>query len=214
MDNVYDDIAEGWYNFRHRTIFKAELTRLAARWRGGRLLNVGCAHGPDFLPFREGFELYGVDSSARMLELAEKYAAKYGFTVELEQADARKLPYEDGYFDHAVAAAVYHHIEDRAGRLQAFRELHRVLKPGGEAFVTAWNRWQPRFWFKPRDLTVPWRSKGGTVERFYHLFTFGEMKKTAQKAGFTVAELFPEDRYRFPLRTFARNVCALVRKDS
>lgn len=213
MDNVYDRIAEGWYGFRHRTIFKTELERLAARWHNGRLLNVGCAHGPDFLPFREGFELHGIDLSARMLELAEKYAKKYDFSVQLTQGDARALPCGDGSFDWAIAVATYHHIEDKAERLAAFKELYRVLKPGGEAFVTAWNRWQPRFWLKPRDLTVPWRSKGGTVERFYHLFTFGEMRKTARAAGFTVLELFPEDRYRFPLKTFARNVCALVRKE-
>jgi tRNA (uracil-5-)-methyltransferase TRM9 len=213
MDNVYDRIAEGWYNHRHRTIFKTELERLAARWGGGRLLNVGCAHGPDFLPFRDGFELHGVDSSANMLALAAKYAEKNAFKVTLQQADARSLPYADGTFDRAVAVAVYHHIEDAAGRLQAFHELYRVLKPGGEAFVTCWNRWQRRFWFKPRDLTVPWRTDEETVERFYHLFTFREMKRTARAAGFTVLELAPEDRYRLPVRTFARNVCALLRRE-
>jgi tRNA (uracil-5-)-methyltransferase TRM9 len=213
MDNVYDRIAEGWYNYRHRTIFKSELARLAARWRGGRLLNVGCAHGPDFVPFREGFELHGIDTSAKMLELAGKYAEKFDFKVKLRQADARELPYPNEYFDWAIAVAVYHHIEDAAGRLAAFKELHRALKPGGEAFITAWNRWQPRFWSKPRDLTVPWRSKDGTAARFYHLFTFGEMQQTARAAGFTVRELFPEDRYRFPVKTFARNVCAVVRKE-
>ena len=213
MDNVYDRIGEGWYNYRHHTIFKTELERLAARWQGGRLLNVGCAHGPDFIPFREGFELHGVDISARMLELAARYAEKFDFKVELQQADARDLPYDDGSFNWAIAVATYHHIEDAAGRLKAFRELHRVLKPGGEALVTCWNRWQRRFWFKPRDLVVPWRSRGETFERRYHLFTFGELRRLAEDAGFTVPELFPEDRYRFPLRTFARNACAVVRKE-
>ena len=71
---VFDEIAPGWYNFRHWSIFRNELESLAARWREGRLLNLGCAHGPDFLPFRDGFELYGVDFSLGMLELARKYA--------------------------------------------------------------------------------------------------------------------------------------------
>lgn len=213
MDNVYDSIAEGWYNYRHHTIFKTELERLARRWRGGRLLNVGCAHGPDFVPFREGFELHGVDLSARMLELAEKYAVKFDFKAELKQADARELPYEDNSFDWGIAVATYHHLPSAAGRARAFRELYRVLKPGGEAFITCWNRWQRRFWLKPRDLNVPWRSRDEMYERFYHLFTFGEMKRLAREAGFRVLELFSEDRYRCPLRTFARNVCAVVRKE-
>ena len=75
--NVFDRIAPGWYNFRHRSIFTRELAEMAGRWRGGKLLNVGCGHGPDFIPFKEGFELYGIDISGKMLELAKKYAEKY-----------------------------------------------------------------------------------------------------------------------------------------
>ena len=57
---VYDRIAPGWYNFRHYSIFRAELEDLAGRWQKGRLLNVGSGHGADFLPFKDRFELYGV----------------------------------------------------------------------------------------------------------------------------------------------------------
>ena len=61
MKEAFDRIAPGWYNFRHWSIFPDELAALAQRWGGGKLLNVGSAHGPDFLAFREGFELYGID---------------------------------------------------------------------------------------------------------------------------------------------------------
>ena len=121
--NVSDRIAPGWYNFRHHTIFLKELESLAERWQRGKLLNVGCAHGPDFPPFARNFELYGVDISAKMLELALKYAAKYNFSVNLTQADARRLPYADESFDRAIAVATYHHIEDNDERLKALIEL-------------------------------------------------------------------------------------------
>ena len=212
MRDIYNQIAPSWVNFRHRSIFQNELEELARRWRGGKLLNVGCAHGPDFLPFRQNFELHGVDFSSKMLEFAKQYAQKYQFQVKLVEADARHLPYADGFFDWAIVVATYHHIEDNEGRLQALRELKRVLKPGGEAFITVWNRWQPRFWFKKKDILMPWKSKDKTLYRFYHLFSYGELEAEVKKAGFEVLKSYPESRFRFPIKTFSRNVCLLVRK--
>jgi tRNA (uracil-5-)-methyltransferase TRM9 len=210
--NTFNEIAAGWYNFRHRTIFRAELEELAQRWQRGRLLNVGCAHGPDFLPFKSSFELHGIDFSPVMLDYARKYAEKYDFTVELQEADARSLPYADASFDFAISVAVYHHIETPEGRLKALKELQRVLKPGGEAFVTVWNKWQPRFWLKPKNAQVPWRTGGKTLYRYYYLFSYRELEKLARRAGFEIVKSSPENRYKFPLKMFSRNICLLVRK--
>jgi tRNA (uracil-5-)-methyltransferase TRM9 len=207
---TFDEIAPAWYNYRHHTRFRAELEALARRWGRGRLLNVGCGHGADFLPFKDAFELYGVDFSPGMLRQAARYTAKYGFNAHLVEGDARQLPYPDASFEWAVAAAVYHHLETGDDRLRALRELHRVLAPGGEAFITAWNRWQPRFWLRRRNVLVPWRQRDRTLYRFYHLFSRRELKRLVRQAGFEVAASFPEKR--FPWRLFSRNVCLLVRK--
>jgi ubiquinone/menaquinone biosynthesis C-methylase UbiE len=211
---VFDAMAPGWYNFRHRTIFRRELEELAERWGRGKLLNIGCAHGPDFIPFKDNFELHGVDISPAMLEMAKKYAAKYQLNVTLVEADARKLPYPDGAFDFAVAVASFHHIEEKDGRLKAFEELRRVLKPGGEAFITVWNKWQPRFWLKSKNTLVPWRSGDKVVRRYYYLFSYGELAKLARRAGLEIVRVFPESAYKFPLKWFSRNICMVVRKKS
>lgn len=210
---IFNQIAAGWYNFRHRTIFHAELESMAQRWQGGRLLNVGCAHGPDFPPFKEAFELHGIDFSSEMLNQARRYAGKFKFDVNLVEADARHLPYADNSFDRAIAVATYHHIGDKDERLRALRELQRVLKPGGEAFITVWNRWQPRFWLKPKHVHVPWHSQDKTLYRHYYLFTYLELEKLCREAGFEVLRSFPESRYRLPLKNFSRNICILVRKN-
>jgi tRNA (uracil-5-)-methyltransferase TRM9 len=212
---IFDRIAPSWYNFRHWSIFQSELEAVARRWQKGKLLNAGCAHGPDFLPFKEGFELYGVDFSAEMLKFAEKYAEKFGFAVELKKADIRQLPYPDESFDWAIAVATYHHLGG-GEHLEALEELKRVLKPGGEAFITVWNRWQPRFWFrtnwfKPKELKVPWRQKDKTLYRRYYLFSYAELQKLVKEAGFEILNSFPESAYRFPLKVFSRNICLLVK---
>ena len=210
--DVFNQIAPSWYNFRHWSIFRSELEMLARRWQQGRLLDIGCAHGPDFLPFKENFELYGVDFSPEMLRFARKYSRKFSFNVDLSLSDVSHLPFADDTFDWAISVATYHHIKDTQLRQTALNELRRVLKPGGEAFITVWNRRQLRFWFSGREVAVPWRSKGKTLYRYYYLFTYPELEKLAQKAGLEVLKSFPEKAYRCPLKTFSRNICLLVRK--
>ena len=210
--DTFNRIAPGWYNFRHRSIFRNELETLAQRWRSGRLLNLGCAHGPDFLPFAEGFDLHGVDFSGEMLRQGQKYARKFDFSPGLVMADVARLPFAAETFDRALSVAAYHHLK-RDGAAIALGELHRVLKPGGEAFITVWNRWQSRFWLRGREAAVPWRTGNEVLYRYYYLFTYPELEGLVKRAGFRILKSFPESSYRFPLKFFSRNICLLVRKE-
>jgi len=210
--DIFDLIAPGWYNFRHWSIFRTELEALAQRWRQGKLLNLGCAHGPDFLSFHKGFELYGVDFSSEMIKGARRYCRKFDLTVNLSLADVGCLPFSDRSFDWAVAIATYHHIKGEKEQQRALGELWRVLAPGAEAIVTVWNRWQRRFWFKPKEITVPWRTGGKTIERYYYLFSYPELEKLARQAGFEIVKSFPESSYQHRFKFFSRNICLLLRK--
>jgi len=187
---------------------------LAQRWQKGRLLNIGCAHGPDFLPFTRSFELYGIDFSNEMLKFAQRYAQKFHFAVNLSLADVSHLPYADQTFNWAISVATYHHIKYPEERQKAFYELWRVLKPGGEAFITVWNHWQLRFWAKGREVAVPWRMRDKTLHRYYYLFSYPELEKLAKQAGFEVLRSFPESSYHLPVKFFSRNICLLVRKSN
>ncbi len=211
--DIFNRIAPGWYNFRHWSIFRKELESLAQRWQEGKLLNIGCAHGPDFLPFRYNFDLHGVDYSAEMLKNARKYARKFNFPVNLTLADASHLPFDDETFDWAISVATYHHLNTREKRRAALNELKRVLKPGGEAFITVWNHWQPRFWLSRREVAVPWRTGGDTLHRYYYLFSYPELAKLVKQSGLQVLTSFPESSYRFPIKYFSRNICLLAKKD-
>ena len=212
--NIFDQIAPGWYNFRHWSIFRTELEALAQLWQKGKLLNIGCAHGPDFLPFKDSFDLYGVDFSTEMLKLARKYSQKFNFEVNLSLADVGSFPFPDETFDWAISVATYHHIRGEEARRAALNELRRVLKPGGEAFITVWNRWQHRFWFSRRQTAVPWRTRGKTLYRYYYLFSYSELERLVKQAGFEVLESFPESSYRLPIKFFSRNICLLVKKSN
>jgi ubiquinone/menaquinone biosynthesis C-methylase UbiE len=190
------------------------LEALSARWRKGSLLNVGCGHGADYLPFKGKFELYGVDFSAEMIRLARRYSNKFTFPVNLQIADARALPFRDQVFDWAIAVATYHHIQGREAQIAALKELYRVLKPGGEAFLTVWNRCQPGFWFRGKELSVPWKAKGQTLYRYYYLFDYREFEGLVKRAGFRLLKSAPENSYHLPIKYFSRNICLLVKKEN
>ncbi len=209
---VFDQIAESWYRVRHWPLLKEDLAAVAARWQSGKLLNVGCAHGPDFLPFDQRFEFFGVDSSPAMLRQAMRYSTKFKFYVNLAVSDALFLPFPDNTFDWAISVATYHHVRGGEERERALAELKRVVKPDGEAFLTVWNHGQPRFWFKSQEQHIPWRLKGKTVYRYYHLFSYGELRRVLTKSGWKVVTMSPEKSYHFPIRHFSRNICVLVKK--
>lgn len=210
---VFDQMAPGWYSFRHYSIFRAELESLAKNWQKGRLLNIGCGHGPDFIPFRDNFELTGVDFSSEMIKLARRYSHKFEFQANLQVADARYLPFASKSFDFAIAVATYHHLKGRDDQLAALLELKRVIKPGGQAFLTVWNRAQPRFWFKGQEISMPWKAKGQVIQRYYYLFTFGSFERLVRKAGFKIIKSAPESRFSFPIKYFARNICLTVKRE-
>jgi tRNA (uracil-5-)-methyltransferase TRM9 len=212
---VFDRMAAGWYNFRHYSIFRSELDEMAKRWKqNGRLLNVGCGHGADFLPLKDNFQLYGVDFSIEMLKQARRYAGKFNFSAELIAADAAQLPFDNESFDYAIAVAAYHHIKGKGQQLAALRELKRVLKPNAEAFLTVWNRWQRRFFRKGKEVAVPWKAEGQIIHRYYYLFTYLEFESLVKKAGFKLLKSFPETNYHLPVRYFSRNICVLVKNES
>jgi len=209
---VFDQIAESWYRVRHWPLLREELEELAQRWHRGRLLNIGCAHGPDFLPFTQGFDLWGIDFSAGMLKQAQRYSGKFNIYVKLICADMLSLPFPDNTFDWVISVASYHHIKDKNNRVIAFSELKRVLKPGGEAFLTVWNRGQPRFWLKYPEQEIPWRLRGKPVYRYYHLFSYSELKRLLASVGFEIITMSPEKSYHFPVKNFSHNICALLKK--
>ncbi|HZA90429.1 MAG TPA: methyltransferase domain-containing protein [Solirubrobacterales bacterium] len=68
------------------------------------------------------------DISPGMLDALGSSARRLALDVSTVEADAEQLPFEDRSFDLVFGHAVLHHVPRLEG---AFRELHRVLRPGG-----------------------------------------------------------------------------------
>ncbi len=79
--------------------------------------------------------LTGLDFSAEMLSRARtKYSAA---NITWVEGDAMRLPYPDATFDLVTAAFGFRNLSNYAAGL---RELHRVLRPGGEIGILECNQ--------------------------------------------------------------------------
>ena len=110
---------------------------------GASVLDVGCGTGDLALAAAArvgpGGRVTGVDFSEAMLAKAREKAAAAGTgNVEFVKASADDLPFAGGAFDAVVSAFV---LRSLAGiRDRCAREIRRVLRPGGEAFLLELSR--------------------------------------------------------------------------
>ena len=50
------------------------------------------------------------------------------------------IPLRDGVADACISIAVIHHLSTKERRIQAVREIFRILKPSGSALLYAWAK--------------------------------------------------------------------------
>ncbi|MCI2430550.1 bifunctional demethylmenaquinone methyltransferase/2-methoxy-6-polyprenyl-1,4-benzoquinol methylase UbiE [Candidatus Acetothermia bacterium] len=79
-------------------------------------------------------EIVGLDISLPMLQVAREKLIRLGLEnkITLQQGDALHLSFDDSSFDLVTVAFGVRNLPDR---LQGLREIYRVLKPNGRAFI-------------------------------------------------------------------------------
>jgi len=142
VDLLIVALAMLWYSragkMRQRDLLLDEIA-----WRGDeRVLDIGCGRGLLLIGAARrlttgkavGVDIWSnVDLSGNRPETTLENARRAGVAerVEVKDADAQELPFEDASFDVVISSLVIHNIPNRQGRQQAVREIARVLKPGG-----------------------------------------------------------------------------------
>lgn len=124
-----------------------EFLPVALRWakRCKTMLDIGAGRGRNALFMAGlGLRVTAVDLSQSGIGQLLSAAAAAGHRVDAQAADMTALPFHDAAFDCAVCFHVLYHTDFR-GMQKAVAELRRVLRPGGEAFITFNAKENPSF---------------------------------------------------------------------
>jgi SAM-dependent methyltransferase len=105
--------------------------RLFSGMRGATLM-VAAGTGNDFKFFPPHMSVVAIDISPKMLERATRKSARYEGSIELRQMDVCEMDFADATFDTVATAFTFCSVPKPVIGL---RELHRVLKPGGQLLM-------------------------------------------------------------------------------
>jgi SAM-dependent methyltransferase len=136
---------------RYSAVLTPQMADFAGVVAGQRVVDVGC--GPGALVAElvaRGAHVSAVDPSAQFVSAArERYP-----DVDVRQATAEELPFEDEIFDAAIAQLVVHFMADP---VRGLAEMARVTVDGGVVAASVWDLVGGRapispFWCAAREL--------------------------------------------------------------
>jgi ubiquinone/menaquinone biosynthesis C-methylase UbiE len=117
--------------------FKRYLVEYAHLEAGQRVLDLGCGTGTLTFQMKQvlpQIELIGLDGDPAILKIARRKAEAAGVDITWDEGLAYDLPYPAAFFDRVISCLMIHHLT-APNKLMAFREVFRILKPGGEFHI-------------------------------------------------------------------------------
>jgi SAM-dependent methyltransferase len=110
--------------------------------KGSSVLDLGCGVGRTTIPlFDKGYKVVGVDVTPTFIAGAKDVAARQNKQIDFRVGDATHLEFANNAFDNALFSFNgWTMIPTKEARLEAAREVYRVLKPGGCYIFTAHKR--------------------------------------------------------------------------
>jgi 2-polyprenyl-3-methyl-5-hydroxy-6-metoxy-1,4-benzoquinol methylase len=184
------------------------------RWRGKRVLEVGCGIGTDSINFaRAGAELTAVDLSPESLGVAATRAEVMGVgdRIRFLQANAEELAsvLHGEQFDLIYSFGVVHHTP-RPER--ALTEMGKLAAPGGTIKLMVYHRrsWKVfwilatqergRFWKAEELIAKHAEAQTGCPVAF--TYTRREARTLVEQAGFRVRELTVDHVFPYRIRDY------------
>ncbi len=172
-----------------------------------RIFEPGCGGATTFRALNTVFpdaELVGCDLSPQLLKNGHKFAERQGLKVHLKQRDAVDTREPDDSFDGIITYALHHELPPKVNA-QLFRELFRILKPGGDIVISD----PPPF--RAVDLfhavILDWDTRN-REEPFFSAVLHSSLDAQLADAGFERVESYPLGQDQYPWITRARKPAA------
>lgn len=146
-----------------------------------KVLDVGCGNGK-YLSYRPDIDMVGCDTCSELVDIASNKSGSNVIVV-----DGHTLPWGEATFDAVICVAVLHHLSTCEHRLQFMGEIVRVMKPGGQSFITVWHHHGKKH--TSADMTgkhvfIPWtHATGGIYQRYYYMFGESELVELVSECG-------------------------------
>lgn len=122
----------------HENVFKMQLVSQANPQPNERILDLGCGTGTLTLMIQKQqplARLTGLDADEDALNIARKKALALGGTeIHWDKGLSYNLPYPELSFDLVTSSLMVHHLT-LSNKRKTFREVMRVLKPGGRFYI-------------------------------------------------------------------------------
>lgn len=159
------------------------------------VLDIGCGNGRLYQELAKNQVNYiGIDSADRLIEVAKQKYPEARFIV----ADMTKIPLQEGIADVIFSIASFHHLPTDELRIQALREMKRLLKPDGKVIMLNWNLYSN--WARGKDFSsdengdfyIPWKDakKQVLATRYYHGFMLEDLHDLAEQAGLMIEKQY------------------------
>lgn len=150
------------------------------------VLDIGCGSGRNIKAYNtDKIKVVGLDNSEEFIKICQNE------DLDVVLSDMTTLPFPDNYFDNILSIASFHHLVSNTDRLNALKEISRVLKPKETLILSVWSKTQPaktkRKFENCGDNMVPWKSLTGKVfQRYYYIFEISELKTLFLKTNFSI----------------------------
>lgn len=146
--------------------------------RGCRILEIGVGTGGNSVTLAKlGAASFVLDFSSQALAISSQTAARENLWLRAVQADARALPFEDGFFDLIFHQGFLEHFRDPNPLIW---EQRRVLKHGGYLLVDVPQKFNLYTLHKHRLIREHcWEYGGWETE-----FSYGELCDLLRRCGF------------------------------
>jgi len=133
---------------------------IATKWkenRHKRILDLGAGMGQNAMYFaKQGFDVSAIELSEFAVEYMKNWAENENLAIDAIVGDMHELPYSNNSFDCIFEYHAIRHT-DRTGMKKIIAEIERVVKPGGDVYVTFLSKDSNEFtekWWPEMDINT------------------------------------------------------------